>query len=121
MHSPRAPLGQEVPSDSLWLLPEILSLEETGYSTNSFLSQQQIFPPASGYANRNLAALLGCWNVGLRFVSVEEFGILSVLCVHGETQGEKSLVSHKPYSDFAAEAKNEVFLAFLMRRIPVVN
>lgn len=122
MHSPGAPLGQEAPFDSLWLLPEIPSLEEAGYSTNSFLSQQQIFPPASGCANRNLAALLGCWNVGAHLVSVEEFGIPSVLCVHGGTQGEKSLVSHKPYSDFAAEAKDGVFLALLLRRRrPVVS
>lgn len=74
-------------SDPLWLVPEIPSLEKAGYSTNSFLSQQQIFPPVSGCANRSLAALLGCWNVGPHFVSLEEFGMPPVLCVHGGTQG----------------------------------
>lgn len=81
MHSPEATLGQEAPSDPLWLLPEIPFLEEAGYSSDSFLSKQQIFPPASGCVSRSPAALLGCWNGGLHFVPVEEFGMPPVLCV----------------------------------------
>lgn len=80
MHNPGAPLGQEAPSDPLWLLPEIPSLEEAGYSTDFSLSKQQIFPPASGCANRNLAALLGCWNVGPHFVSLEVWGAPCAVC-----------------------------------------
>lgn len=74
--------GQELPSDPLWLLLEISSLEEAGHSNCSFLSEKQIFPLACGHANKYTSALMGCVTGGPLLMSLEDLGLAPAACLH---------------------------------------